>query len=149
MVKKLMQFVRQPLGCFLGIMLGALLVTAFLFVPDTVKWLGAPFMVLPDALDLVDRVQSDEVIRIVAKPTDIVSFDLDKPGAYFIFHSTYYTWLQGPDHFIMGPQGFVASKALGMHIYPYYTPLLSGQPAYRFQITEPGHYTLTMERAGS
>ncbi len=148
MIKKLTKDIKRSIGCFLGIVLGTILTVSFVFLPDTVKWIGAPFLLLPDAFGLVERVHPDEAIRLVAKPAETVTFNLEEPGAYFVFHSTYYKWLTGPKHTIMGPQGFVPQENLGTHVYPYHTTLVSGQPAFRIQITEPGRYTLTMNKSG-
>jgi len=144
-----MQSTKQSWSLFLLRTVGAiggsvLLISLFLNLAEAVKWFGTPFLLLPDALGLIERVRADETHEFVTNTRQSYPLTLEKPGPYLIF-------LDAQDGFIMesdvtltlsGPNGQVQITPAGRGVKPYDTPWLKGFPGFRFTINEPGNYQL-------
>ncbi|MCI0728118.1 MAG: hypothetical protein L0332_15550, partial [Chloroflexi bacterium] len=119
----------------------------FLYFTDVVKWAGAPFWLLPDALGLVERVREEDAWEAVVLPDDAHEISFTRPGHYYMFVSTYHDWRNGPSIRVAGAEasteGHVPVAPVGRGTRPYDTTAVRGNPAYRFEIKQPGRYTVS------
>ena len=74
-------------GCIGGIFLVLCGAIAFLNPTEVVKWVGRPFMIMPDILGIVDWPSNDEVGRAVGPQGSVHVVELTKTGPYFLYRS--------------------------------------------------------------
>jgi hypothetical protein len=134
-----------------GILLAVAVLVAFALLPSMVKWVGAALTFLPSRIGLVHMVLPDEVrsVDLSQSPTD-VSFA--SAGSYALFTANYdllvindavldakaKPWLK-----LTTPSGEdVAIELIDRGLALYDTPFAAGRPVARFEIRQPGTYSL-------
>lgn len=136
-------------GCFGGIILSIVVIIAFLNLTEVIKWVGQPFLILPDALGLIDRPSKDEVVKIVGTPDSTFQIELKRVGSYNVFLNTWDNWEPGPSIRLSGEDGPVDLEFSPRGARPYDSPFGRGYVEYRFEIDEPGQYTVGYGRMES
>lgn len=135
-----------------GIVLAVLILAAFAFLPNMVKWVGAVFTFLPGRLALIQVVQPSEVIPVdmSSSPTLVV---FGHAGHYALFTANLdllsineavlaakaKPWFRLRDS--LGNEVPISLYERGLALYD--TPLAAGRPVARFEITRAGSYTMT------
>jgi len=147
-----------------AIILGVLIFTALLMLvcslSETVKWVGASFLVLPERLNLVEVASRQEVTEIEMSSGSTI-LDFVRPENYAIYTKDYdllvvsdslreisknaanagdvKSWLMVKSISTgeVVPIGFVYRGLM-----PYDSPLAQGRPVLKFEITNPGSYEL-------
>lgn len=132
-----------------GIFLGILAVYLFINLAETLKWLGAPFLLLPDALGIIERPAKDETLEIVSLDGETFTFELAKPGSYLVYVSAKggIILISDLNLTLNGPEGRVPVVMINKGAKPYDTPLLRGYAGFRFVIEEAGSYRLYVQNA--
>jgi hypothetical protein len=126
-----------------------IILALFWLLSDTVKFVGAPFLYLPDKLGLVRQVGSTEIqaIDLAFTPATIT---LAQPGRYLVFTGDYKLlqlnvaidarskpWLSMQASNTKRP---VTVTHVARGLRPYDTPLTRGRPIFAFEIATPGTY---------
>jgi hypothetical protein len=127
----------------------AILLVLFLLLSDTVKFIGAPFLYLPDRLGILRQVQRAEIITIdlASAPATI---DIAQPGRYLVFTGDFELLQQN----VLSDESekpWLLMRALGTNepvtltpiargLRPYDTPLTAGRPIFSLEIATPGAY---------
>ena len=137
-------FLLRVWGAIIG---GFLLIYIFLNLAEAVKWFGTPFLLLPDALGLIERAHADETHEFSTNTRQSYPLALEKPGPYLIFLDAQGAFIMESDVTLTlsGPDGRVPIAPAGRGVKPYDTPWLKGFPGFRFTINEPGSYQLTIQ----
>ena len=134
-----------------GILLAALVLAAFAILPTLFKWTGAILTFVPGQLGLIHVVSPAEVqaVDMSTSPTRIA---FDKAGRYALFTQNYdllvindavlaakaKPWFRLTPEY--GQEITVTLVDRGMAIFD--TPFAGGRPVARFEISEPGTYTM-------
>lgn len=147
-----MEYAKQPWPLFLLRVFGAisggfLLIYLFVNLAEAVKWFGTPFLLLPDALGLIERVRGEETHKFVTAMRQSYELTLDKPGDYLIYLDAQGGFIMESDVTLSlsGPDGRVRIAPTGRGVKPYDTPILKGFPGLRFTINQPGNYQLGIQ----
>ncbi|MFZ5821243.1 MAG: hypothetical protein ACOYYJ_15210 [Chloroflexota bacterium] len=137
----------------LGIALLALVILAFLRMPDVVKYTGAALMFVPAKLGLIEMVEPQQVIRLslAENPSSVM---IPAPGRYALYtdnydllvvhdavvagHSTPWIKIHSQD---LGGQVEVTLVERGLAWYD--TPFARGRPVVLFEIEQGGVYQFT------
>jgi hypothetical protein len=138
-----------------GIMLAVIVLAAFAFLPNLVKWVGAVFTFLPGQLGLIQVVGPDDVLPVdmTDSPTTVT---FARPGEYALFTANLdllsineailaakaKPWFRLADS--NGSQIAVTMIERGLAFYD--TPFARGRPVARFEVLDPGPYTMTHPR---
>lgn len=130
------------LGCLGAIFLCGIAIWALLRAGEVVKWLGQPFLLLPDALGLIERPSSDDVIVVTGSADSWLEVALPQSGPYQIFLDIWDGWGEGPELFMQGPDGQVYLEPAQRGVRPYDTPHAVGILWSRFRIEQAGPYDL-------
>lgn len=138
------RFILRVVGAVVG---GFLLLYLFLNLAETIKWFCTPFLLLPDALGIIERVQPEETHEFITATQQRVELTLDKPGAYLVYLDAQSGFIIESDVTLSlsGPDGRVSILPTGRGAKPYDTPLLHGFPGFRFTINQPGIYQLNIK----
>lgn len=130
------------LGCLGAIFLCGIAIWALLRAGEVVKWLGQPFLLLPDALGLIERPGPDDVIVVTGPPDSWVEVAMPQSGPYQIFLDIWDGWGEGPELFMQGPDGPVYLEPARHGVRPFDTPHAVGTLWSRFRIEQAGPYDL-------
>jgi hypothetical protein len=138
-----------------GILLAGMILAAFAFLPNIVKWVGAAFTILPAQLGLVRAVAPAEVMPVdmTNSPTEVV---FAQPGRYALFTSNTdllsiheavlaakaKPWFALTD--VDGNRVAVSMIERGLAFYD--TPFARGRPVARFEVASAGTYSMTHPR---
>lgn len=136
---------RRPnlLGCLAGVALSLVLIMGFLFLVDVVKLFGEPFMLLPQALGIVEPVDRDAVVAVAPRMDDWVVVPLQTPGPYFVVVADYYGWLPEMEvQMLDSAENEVHLEPFERGVRPYDSAVVRGLPIYKFMANEPGEYWL-------
>ena len=126
---------------------------------SVVKWVGAPFLVLPRVLGLLEPVHSDEIVAIpmTSSPTG-VTFPRAETYAVYVSDldllevSNELVDTGSPPWLIVQRAATGASIPVALverGLLPYDEPRAPGRPVLLFEIPEPGTYALTHPRRTS
>lgn len=142
------QFILNLCG---GLLLGSLIIYLFLNLAEAIKWLGAPFLLLPDAMNIVERPTRDETVEIVSLDGETTTFELTNPGPYLIYISAKggVVLISDLTLILNGPEGRIPVIMINKGAKPYDTPLLHGYAGFRFVIEQAGSYRLHVQNAAS
>ena len=144
---------------YLSGLIGLLLLVgfiSFLAVPiETIKWLGAPFLIIPSALGIYHPVSSAEVWDIALYGGD-PQIDITAPGPYTLYsndtnvlmranmlddmHSVWIT-LKSVDG-----QREISGTNVTRGVRPYDSVAVRGRPIVLFEVAQAGAYDLTYSR---
>jgi hypothetical protein len=142
----LKQAERRPRGQLgkgiAGILLGVLFFAGIFYSQDVVKWLGAPFLILPEAIGYIEQPNRADIINLEVEADDLEIVELEA-GTYFLYESMYYDLYNGPSVTI----GNQAGEPLRLRGATgggrmYYSIWAWGAPALRFTVEEAGVYQL-------
>jgi len=127
----------------------------FWLLSDTVKFVGAPFLYLPDKLGIVRQVGSTEIqaIDLASTPATLA---LAQPGRYLVFTGDF-KLLQLNVTSDTRNKPWLSMRAVDTNrpvtvthvvrgLRPYDTPLTRGRPIFAFEITMPGTYEFRYPR---
>lgn len=144
--KKKQTWPRFMFKVFMVLTLGFLSIYLFLDLTNTIKWLGAPFLLIPDALGVIDRVRPEETHEFITSTRQSYEIALDKPGTYLIYLDAQGGFIIESDVTLSlsGPDGQVRIVPSGRGAKAYDTFLLHGFPAFRFTIEQPGTHLLNI-----
>ncbi len=137
------------------ILVPVVLVLFFLYSTFFVKALGAPFLLLPSALGLIERASPADVIRVPTSPHAAV-FYVEHPGRYVVYADDVF-WRRdethldvretalNPQHDWLRIQDVAAGEEVPVHrvrrgVRPYDEIVVKGRPMYTFYATHPGYY---------
>jgi len=141
----LLGFVAAGLICLVA-------AVAFLNLAEVVKLAGAPFLVLPDALGILQKVDRDEAI-VLTGTGNFSSFavELKQAGPYLI----YLVPFQGTDSgqlavdVVDGGGQPIVVGILQRGTRPYDTTAVRGFPEYVFRVDQPGTYNVILQAGNS
>jgi hypothetical protein len=137
------------LGCTGAVILVLIGIYAFLNLTEVVKWVGTPFMILPDALGIVDRPSNDEVARVSGPQGSEHVVELTRTGQYNLFRNFWDDWSVEPGEYararVIGPSGQVQLTDFNRAPTFYDTPAGRGSVEARFVINEPGQYIVRFQ----
>jgi hypothetical protein len=137
---------------FGGLLIGILLLFAFLELPIIVKVLGAPFMILPAQLGLIPSVERSQVLTIDLD-TRQTMLEFTQPGTYVVYTADPHllelsdymaakktpTWLRV---FPSWSREELDIKMIERGLIPFDSVWAPGRPVLTFEILTPGEYTL-------
>jgi len=133
----------------LGLVAAALIFGLFVFLPETVKFVGAPFLFIPEKLGLIEHVSREEIQRVSlleANPT----VRIEKPGRYTVYSGD--SNLQLAKESAMVPWLKVQIQSSGEMIPVYFverglraydSPLVRGRPLFVIEAPESGIYQIS------
>jgi hypothetical protein len=143
----------------LGILVTAVLVAVLFSASSVVKWLGAPFLIVPRALGMIGSYGPREIVEIpMGSPPTVVTFP--HAEAYAVYVSDL-RLLQVADVIEASgaPPWLVVQRAdsgasipletVGRGLLPFDEPRVSGRPVYTFTIDQPGTYVMSHPRSVS
>lgn len=123
---------------------------ALLRLPELIKYAGAPLLVLPAQLGLVQQPQAAEVLPLATTGTTTVT--LLHAGRYAIYAANYELWCRPEEACKLRPRPLI-SRAVAVQperelsfigvergLRPYDTPFAQGRPVLSFDIDAPGTY---------
>jgi hypothetical protein len=138
-----------------GILLTVVILAAFAFLPNMVKWVGAALTFVPAKLGLIRVVEPAEVIPVdmTDSPTNV---EFVNAGHYVLYTANLdllsineavlsakaKPWFQ----LIGGSGEKVAISMVERGLAIYDTPLARGRPVALFEITTPGQYSMLHPR---
>ncbi len=144
----------------LGMIVFTLLLMVFCFLSETVKYIGAPFLFLPERLGLIEVASREEVVRIEMSSGSTV-LDFERPGKYAVYTKDYDLLvitdsLRQANKNILNPEDKHAwltitsvdsgePTLIGFFyrgLRPFDSPLARGRPILYFEIETPGQYQL-------
>lgn len=146
-------FRAKPVGSILGC-LGALLLVclcgfAFLNFVEVVKYVGVPFMVIPNALGLIETVEEEEVIQVAGSNGSTRMLEIDRAGQFLIYLPAWQqSSLEETRVIISDEDGEIPVYLLERGTRPYDTTAVNGYPNYWFKVHRPGNYEVTIINAG-
>ena len=140
----------------LGILVAVLVVLLLCSASSAVKWAGAPFLVVPRILGILESVRSDEIVAVpMAAPPTSVTFP---QAEVYAVYTADLSLLEITSQLIESdsPPWLVVQRAatgesipvelVDRGLLPYDEPRAPGRPVLRFEIVEPGTYAMTHPR---
>jgi hypothetical protein len=150
-----------PTPSLRNILLGLLSALAFvvllLSAPSAVKWLGAPFLVLPRALGLIGSYGPHEIVEIpLGSPPTAVTFP---HGETYVVYVSELRLLEASDTIAASgaPPWLVIQRVdsgrpvpvepIDRGLIPFDEARVAGRPVYRFTIDEAGAFAFSHPRS--
>ncbi len=138
-------------SCLLGLVASSILSTAFWFViwfalgafHSFGDLLATPFMLVPDALGLIDEVSGKDVVAVTV-PSEH-EFELPRAGAYFIFSTNL---LPADDRVLVRTRETSAPIEVPCILNgtnPYGSSVVEGTPVFEFKVDRAGTYELYLQ----
>jgi hypothetical protein len=135
-----------------GCLLALLILAPLLFISTVVKWVGAPFLFLPQSLGLLPAATRAEV-RTIDLSTSPNQVDLPAAGPYLVYtdnfelldvtlqleQSNATPWLRVSDP---SSGAFAPMTYVERGLMPFDPVFVRGRPVFRFVASRPGTYTV-------
>ncbi len=135
-----------------GIILFILFLTVMCSLSDLVKFIGYPFLWVPEKLGLIQVIHPDDVTTIHMADGGTSTVNFTAPGWYQVYINDYDLLLASDDLANRGgkpwinartPSGESAAIAfISRGLRPYDSPFAKGRPVLAIQVTELGDYQL-------
>lgn len=135
----------------LGIVVAFIVILAFGYLADIVKWAGATLLFIPARLGIIQQVSQAEIVPVDFSSTPTrVTFPV---AGQYAFYTADYSLLVITDNLIStgGQPWLNITSTSGERIpvafidrglMPYDTPLVRGRPIFAVTIDKPGTYTV-------
>lgn len=131
-------------GCIGAIVLVIFGIWSILNLTDVIKWVGMPFMIIPDAIGIVDRPTKNEVARVSGLAGSEHVIILTRTGRYNLFRNIWDEWGIEEGQFaharIEGSSGRIPISNEIRKANFYDTPAGRGTVVGQFDIDQPGEY---------
>ena len=137
----------------LGILIIVIGVVLLCSASSVVKWAGAPFLVLPRVLGILESVRNDEIVAVpMAAPPTAVTFPRAESYAVYVsdlslLEITNQLIESGSPPWLVVQRAAtgesIAVKLVERGLLPYDEPRAPGRPALTFEILEPGVYAFS------
>ena len=134
--------------------IGFIILLAIMFgLSEVIKSLGTPFMIIPEELGWIPKVNSSDVVTIDMKISSI-RIHIEQPGNYVVYGYDYDLLLINSELAKSNAQPWlnIQNIATSEKIIPEFTNrallpfdsiLVRGRPLLRFTISQPGEYQLS------
>ena len=136
-----------------GIIAFIILLSLICGLSEVIKAIGAPFMILPEAIGWIPDADRDDVVTINMKMSSIQT-TFDHPGNYVVYGYEYdlllitnelaksnaKPWLQIQN---IATSEKIIPDFVNRALIPFDSILVRGRPLFHFLITEPGDYKLS------
>ncbi len=135
---------RGTPGCVVGMVLVAGLIFAFLNFVEVVKFVGVAFLLIPNALGLVETVDRDEVLKVTLPNYAMTEIEFEQQGDYLIYLPTWEQFAGATIVNISNDDGHIKAYPVKRGTMPYDTTAANGYPEYKITIDQPGKYVISL-----
>jgi hypothetical protein len=143
----------------LGMLIAAVCLGLLFSASSVVKWVGAPFLILPRALGIIGGFAPHEIVEIpLGSPPTGVTFPAAESYAVYVSDlrllevADVISDSGAPPWLVLQREDTgesVPVEAIARGLIPFDEPRVPGRPVYRFTIEEPGTYAVTHPRSVS